>query len=91
MTVAADMPAKTAVPSDHRDAEPAPVAIISGTTPRMKANDVMRIGRNRSLAPSIAASTIDRPSFSCFAFANSTIRMAFLAASPRSMTRPIWA
>ena len=91
MTVAAVIPANTAVPSDQREADPAPVAIMSGMTPRMNANDVMRIGRNRSLEPSIAASTIDIPSFSCFVFANSTIRIAFLAARPRSMTRPIWA
>ena len=33
----------------------APVAIISGSTPRMKANDVIRIGRKRVRAASVAA------------------------------------
>ena len=82
------MPPNTVVPIDWRLAAPAPVAIISGTTPRMKAKAVIRIGRSRSRAASIAASTISRPS-SRRRLANSTIRIAFLAASPISMTKPI--
>ena len=35
-----------------REAAPEPVASISGTQPRMKANEVMRIGRRRSFEPS---------------------------------------
>src|SRR3954453_10155462 len=38
------MAKKTVVPSDWRIS--APVAMASGTTPRMKANEVMRIGRS---------------------------------------------
>ena len=87
--VAASMPTMTTVPRTLRDTAPEPVAVQSGTQPRMKAKDVMRIGRSRSLAPSSAASTRLLPSFCCRT-ANSTIRMAFLAASPISMTRPIW-
>ena len=67
---------------------PGPVAIISGTTPRMKAKAVIRIGRSRSRQASTAASTADRPR-SCACRANSTIRMAFLAARPISTIRPI--
>ena len=50
------MPLKTAVPSDCRISAPAPVAITSGTTPRMKAKEVMRIGRSRSREASTVAS-----------------------------------
>ena len=42
--VAASMPPNTVVPIDWRLAAPAPDATISGTTPRMKAKAVMRIG-----------------------------------------------
>ena len=45
--VAASMPPNTVVPIDWRLAAPAPVANISGTTPRMKAKAVIRIGRRR--------------------------------------------
>ena len=60
-SVAADIPATTTVPSIRRAAAPAPEAIQSGTHPKMNANDVIKIGRSRSLAPSSAASTIDLP------------------------------
>ena len=86
--VAASMPATTTVPRICREAAPAPWAIQSGTQPRMKANEVIRIGRRRSRAPSSAASARLRP-FSDSALANSTIRMAFLAARPISTTSPI--
>ena len=56
--VAASMPPNTVVPIDCRLAAPAPVANISGTTPRMKAKAVIRIGRSRRRAASIAASTM---------------------------------
>jgi hypothetical protein len=39
--VAASMPPNTVVPMDWRLAAPAPLANISGTTPRMKAKAVM--------------------------------------------------
>ena len=41
------MPPNTVVPIDWRLAAPAPAANISGTTPRMKAKAVIRIGRSR--------------------------------------------
>ena len=85
--VAAVMPNTTVVPSTWRDVAPAPVAVASGSAPKMNANDVMRIGRRRSRAPSIAASTSGMPRW-CERRANSTMRIAFLAASPISMTRP---
>ena len=51
------MPKKTAVPSACRISAPGPVAITSGTTPRMKAKAVIRIGRRRRRQASTAAST----------------------------------
>ena len=87
--VDAIMPPATAVPTELRAAAPAPLASASGSTPRMKANDVIRMGRSRMRADSTAASTIDNPcSRSCSA--NSTIRIEFFAASPTSSTRPTW-
>ena len=50
------MPQNTAVPSAWRISAPGPVAITSGTTPRMKAKDVIRIGRSRRRQASTAAS-----------------------------------
>ena len=47
-SVTPSIPLKTAVPSDLRISAPAPDAVNSGTTPRMKANDVIKIGRSRS-------------------------------------------
>ena len=88
--VATSIPQNTAVPMTFCAPAPAPAARISGTTPRINAKAVMRIGRNRNRADSSAASSTDIPSCSCFAFANSTMRIAFLAASPISMMRPIW-
>ena len=84
------MPEKTVMPITLRDSAPAPVAVSSGTTPRMKANAVIRIGRKRSLAAFSAASTSGFP-WSNSIFANSTIRIAFFAARPISMIRPICA
>ena len=57
--VDASMPPATAVPTELRAPAPAPVANASGSTPRMNANDVIRIGRSRMRADSMAASTID--------------------------------
>ena len=70
-------------------AELAPVAIASGTTPRMKASEVMTMGRKRSRAASTAASKIESPP-ACRSGATSTMRMAFLADSPIKVTRPTW-
>ena len=47
------------------------------------------IGRNRSLAASIAARPAGIPCF-ISRLANSTIKMAFLADKPISVTKPIW-
>ena len=52
------MPVNTVMPIDLRALAPAPVASTSGATPRMKANEVIRIGRKRARAASTAASTI---------------------------------
>ena len=84
---AASMPPKTGVPTARRDAEAAPVAMISGTRPRMKATEVIITARKRKRAPSTAASRIGRPASRC-SFANSTMRMPFFAASAISTTSP---
>ena len=55
----------------------------------MKAKAVIRMGRKRRRAASSAASCAGLPS-SCFTFANSTMRIAFLAARPMSMISPTW-
>ncbi len=84
-----NMPPATAVPTEWRASCPAPEAKTSGSTPRMNASDVIRMGRSRSREASIAASMTESPLCrSCSA--NSTIRMAFLAASPISITSPTW-
>src|SRR5262245_19238778 len=54
--VEAIMPENTVMPIDLRALAPAPVASTSGTTPRMKAKDVIRIGRNLARAAAIADS-----------------------------------
>ena len=75
------------MPSVWRSSAPAPTAQTSGVTPRMKAIEVIRIGRSRRCAASTAAAKRSRPaSSSCLA--NSTIRMAFLAARPISTMKP---
>ena len=56
------MPLKTAIPSERRISAPAPEAIIKGMTPKMNANEVMRIGRSRSREASFVASKAERPS-----------------------------
>src|SRR6185436_14952518 len=87
--VAASMPPITPVPTERRAAAPAPVEYANGSTPRMKASDVMMIGRKRSRAASSAVADALMPSW-CLSDAYSTIRIAFLAARPSSVTRPIW-
>ncbi len=69
---------------------PAPDANSSGSEPRMKAKDVIRIGRKRSRAASLAAWRISVPC-SRRSLANSTMRIAFLLARPMSSARPICA
>src|SRR3984957_20150988 len=70
-------PTIVTVPIRRRATPPAPRAVHSGIRPKMKANEVIRIGRRRERAPFRAASTIDSP-FSSSVLANSTIRMALL-------------
>src|SRR4029453_1175494 len=60
-SVEAIIPPNTTVPMACWLAAPAPVATISGTTPRIKANEVITMGRNRRRVASTAASMMDRP------------------------------
>ena len=61
MNVDATMPPITPVPMAFRAAAPAPLAVASGRTPRIKVYAVIRMGRRRSRAASIAASAMLRP------------------------------
>ena len=83
------MPLNTLMPSERRAFAPAPVARTSGSTPRMKAKDVIRIGRKRIRDASTAASRIGLPRSSRPSRAISTIRMPFFADSAISSIRPI--
>ncbi len=65
----------------------APLASANGIDARMKVNDVITIGRKRSLAAEYAASAGDLP-VAPSSTANSTIRIAFFAASPMSTSSP---
>ena len=87
--VTPSMPLKTVVPRVRRISAPAPWPSISGSTPRMNASDVITIGRSRSRHASSVAWRRDSPA-SRWYLANSTIRIAFLLASPTSTTKPIW-
>ena len=76
------MPKNTAVPSAWRISAPAPVAITSGSTPRMKAkrgHQDRPQARRAPLRPRPRSGPRHAPRSAC---ANSTIRMAFLAAKP---------
>ncbi len=86
--VAASMPPITPVPTDNRAPAPAPLENANGATPNMNASEVISIGRKRSLAASSAAADVDSPSL-FFSTAYSTIRIAFFAARPSKVTRPI--
>ena len=88
--VAAIIPPRTDHPIVCRATAPAPVANTRGDTPKMKANDVIKIGRSRNRTASIVAARISIPR-STRSFANSTIRIEFLAARPISVIRPICA
>ncbi|KAG1319295.1 hypothetical protein G6F63_014808 [Rhizopus arrhizus] len=81
------MPPITPVPMAWRELAPAPVEIAIGITPMMNANDVIRTGRKRRRAASMVASRRFLPAARC-STANSTIRIAFLAASPMMVIRP---
>ena len=81
------MPQKTAVPSVRRISgpvrRPGP-----GTTPRINATEVITIGLSRRAHASRMASRRGTPA-SRRVRPNSTIRIAFLHASPTSTTKPI--
>ena len=88
-SVAASMPPRMPVPTECWVAAPAPEALTSGSTPRMKASEVITMGRSRARPASTAASTMDLPaSYCCLAY--STIRMPFLPARPTSVIRLTW-
>ena len=87
--VTPSIPLKTAIPRVLRISEPAPTEVIRGTTPRMKAIDVMMIGRNRNSQASSVASDRGAPNSRRF-LANSTIRIAFLHARPTRTMKPTW-
>ncbi|MGY4158095.1 hypothetical protein ACVINW_003937 [Bradyrhizobium sp. USDA 4461] len=55
--VTPNIPKNTVVPIACRNSAPAPFAVISGTTPRTKASEVMRIGLSRSRHACTTAST----------------------------------
>src|SRR5579875_397171 len=88
--VAANMPPNTVQPMVARATAPAPVAKAKGNTPNIKAMEVMIMGRNLSLTASSVAGITSIP-LSTLSLANSTIRMAFLAASPIKVISPICA
>ena len=83
------MPPITPVPMARWLAELAPEAMASGTTPAVKASEVIRMGRKRRCAASSAACSTLRP-WACKSLANSMIRMAFFADRPMMVIRPIW-
>ena len=83
------IPKNTPVPMFRRLSDPGPLANTRGSMPSMKANDVITIGLNLSFAAVTAASSRSFPD-STSSLANSTIRIAFLATRPTSITSPIW-
>lgn len=81
-------PAHYTVPTAFCAPEPAPVLITSGITPRINANEVIRIGRKRIRTASSVASIRPLPSLSIKSLANSTISIAFFADKPMVVSRP---
>jgi hypothetical protein len=63
--------------------------LTRGKTPEQRRMTVIRIGRNRVCAARTAAFLAEALS-SCACSANSTIKIAFFAASPTRSTNPIW-
>jgi len=86
--VAASMPPKTVVPIDWRLAAPAPVATIR-ESPQNECECGHQDG-TQTKSPRFHRRFDDPFAFSRSLRANSTIRMAFLAERPISMTKPIW-
>ncbi len=75
-TVAVIMPPMTPVPIACWLLEAAPTAMASGMTPKMKASDVMTMGRKRCCAAITVASVSEVPGFH-ISLANSMMRIAF--------------
>jgi hypothetical protein len=61
INVDANIPPITVVPIIWRATDPAPLAVHSGTQPSTNANEVIKMGRKRTLAPPSAESTSGRP------------------------------
>ena len=87
--VAASIPDTTLTPMARRLPAPAPVLTARGRVPRMKAMEVMMMGRKRRRAASMADGTMSMPCL-CRSAANSTIRMAFLQARPSRVIMATW-
>ena len=83
------IPENITTPTVNLLASPGPDPIIRGTTPAIVDNEVIRIGLSLIFAASKIAFSISLPSALNW-FANSTIRIPFLAARPIKMIRPIW-
>lgn len=83
------IPKNTPMPMFLRLSDPGPLANTRGSMPRINAKDVITIGLNLSFAAVTAASSRSFPA-STSSLANSTIKIAFLATRPTSITRPIW-
>jgi len=75
--VADNIPPNTVQPMVLRDSAAAPLANAKGKTPRMKAREVIIIGRKRNCTASKVAGTKSIP-LSTRSLANSTIKIAFL-------------
>lgn len=76
------------VPTECSAFEFAPLAKAKGNVPRIKARDVIIIGRKRCRAEIRAASTVEVPSRQC-SRANSAIKIAFLADNPNKVIKLI--
>ena len=86
--MATHMPKNTPTPMPCRLAEPGPDDNTSGNNPRIKASEVMTIGLKRSFDAVTAAVTASTPLL-ISTLANSTIKIAFFATRPTSITNPI--
>lgn len=79
----------TPVPTACWLPEPAPLLVAIGSTPKINASEVIRIGRRRMRDASSVADIRSCPLWFS-SLANSTIRMAFFADSPMMVNRPTW-
>ena len=77
------------IPSGRRISAPTPVAKASGSAPNIAASVVIRIGRKRSFAASIAASCTLKPRSRCACSAKSTSMMPFFLTMPISSKMPM--